>query len=166
MYFPQSSTRRSQAFQTNKKAFLFYPFSRERMSYLINTHVSQEVGRLSDSPLCWLSETESGSKVRAKCGHMFFCCLRQSCWLDLHPPVLLINTVHLLTQVCTVWSFINSVSADGIGGGLRHLDPHRIMTAFSICLTPPASKPEIYWDTYLVKAFNPPRDDISLQKIH
>lgn len=61
-----------------------------------------------------------------------------------HPPVLLINTVHLLTQVCIVWSFINSVSADGIGGGLRHQDPHRIMTAFSICLTPPASKPEIY----------------------
>lgn len=78
MYFPQSSTRRSQALQTNRKAFLFYPFSRERTSYLINMHVSQEVGRLSDSPLCWLSETESGSKVRAKCGHMFFCCLRQS----------------------------------------------------------------------------------------
>lgn len=61
-----------------------------------------------------------------------------------HPPVLFINMVHLLTQVCVVWSFINSVSADGIAGGLQHLDPHGIMTAFSICLTPPASKPEIY----------------------
>lgn len=61
-----------------------------------------------------------------------------------HPPVLFINTVHLLTQVCVVWRFINSVSADGIAGGLQLLDPHGIMTAFSICLTPPASKPEIY----------------------
>lgn len=46
----------------------------------------------------------------------------------------------VLTQACIVWTFINSLAAAGVCGSLRPLDPNRVMAAFAICLTPPASK--------------------------
>lgn len=43
-----------------------------------------------------------------------------------------------LTQVCVVWSFIYSLCADRIAGGLRYLDRDGVVAAFPISLTPPA----------------------------
>lgn len=41
-----------------------------------------------------------------------------------------------------MWSFIHSLSTDRIDGGLRHLDRDRVVTAFPICLAPPAVTPD------------------------
>lgn len=46
----------------------------------------------------------------------------------------------VLTQVCIVWRFINSMSAVGCTSCLQHLDPNREMTPFSIHLTPSTSQ--------------------------
>lgn len=181
--FPTILLVQSQAFKTNRKAFLLSLFKKACLIWSIHI-MSQEMDKSYWLSRCgqaeWFSLLTQLSRERIKGlasarTHVLLLSLcltkavtlAQNCVTDSWvSPSSILHHCGALTQACIVWSFINSVSAAGICGGLWHLDPNREMATFSICLTPPASKTAIYWDTLLVKAHKTPLRWYFIKSMH
>lgn len=148
--------------QDKQKKLVFYPLLKTACLIWSIRIMSQETdGEDAEGPsdffsffslLTQLNREWIKGLAWACCGHVFLCCRCMSLSYAAPQPVTA-TTNHLLfssilTQVCIVWSLVNSVSAAGVCGGLWYLDPDSVVTIFFICLTPSAS---IYggWATHL-----------------